>query len=71
MIGNLPTIRTEKQENDDLEIQVESSSGYSIPMVNEQEFINSNLLETDRSEKLKPIVLGSRQSSNLLSATDT
>lgn len=67
MIGNLPTIRTDKEDNH--QVNVESSSGYSIPMVNEQEFNNSNIGESTKSLKSRKLI--KQLSKNTCSVTDT
>ncbi len=69
-MGSLPTIRTEKDENQ-LDGQKQSSS-YTLPMVEENEFNNSNLLETNRSYPVVPVMLKTKSSGGLVfSATDT
>ena len=69
-MGSLPTIRTEKDENQ-LDGQKQSSS-YTLPMVEENEFNNSNLLETNRSYPVLPVMLKTKSSGGLVfSATDT
>ena len=55
MIGNLPTIRTEKGDHNEQQAQAESSSGYSIPMVHEQEF-NEAMESSQSTKQQKPKV---------------
>jgi hypothetical protein len=61
MIGDMPTIRTER--GGEQPQQEDSSSSYLIPIANENEFLNSNLLESNRSEKeIKQPILRPSQS---------
>lgn len=68
MIGNIETIRNDKDESiiKPSQEQKDSSSNYDIPLVNEKEF---DEIDQTKNTQGQPVVL--RHMSNVYSATDT